>query len=47
MKKKLWAVLLLGAFMLPFNTYAETEVTTDFTLSKDITDGIVVKKVVT
>ncbi len=44
MKKKLWAVLLLGAFMLPFNTYAETEVTTDFTLSKDITDGIVVKK---
>lgn len=44
MKKKLWAVLLLGAFMLPFNTYAETEVTANFTLSKDITDGIVVKK---
>lgn len=44
MKKKLWTLLLLGAFMLPFNTYAETEVTTDFTLSKDITDGIVVKK---
>ena len=45
MWKKLGALLLLGAFMLPFNIYAETEVTTDFTLNKDITNGIIVKKV--